>query len=71
MGHVVSVTDIGEFSPLEIRAESLCHCKEVGQCLAGMVAIAQAIDHGDICPFGQLINRLLTEYPGHHHVEVP
>src|SRR5512134_163303 len=70
MGDVVAVADEGDLHPAEVEAP-LLRGHQVGEHLAGVVIVGQAVDHGDARPGGHLLHRLLAERPDHDGVYVP
>src|SRR5450755_4364544 len=67
MGDVVAVTDVGEFETAH-RSEMLLQSEDIGKRLAGMIQIAQCIDHRYAGPARQLFNSVVRKHPSHNAV---
>ena len=64
MRHVVAVADERQLQAVP-SAEAFLDRLHVGQRLAGMIQIAQGVDHGDVRPLGELVDRVLGEDARH------
>ncbi|MNE40840.1 hypothetical protein D3C80_1348830 [compost metagenome] len=69
MRHVVAVADVGELEAFEL-AFMLIDRLIVGQHLARMRQIAQAVDYGNRSEAGQLLHLIMTEGTDHNAVKV-
>src|SRR5690242_16015460 len=68
MAHVVSVANVGELDFADI-AELLFESEKVGQCLAGMLEIAESIDDRYIRIAGHVFDRGVRERTEHGDVD--
>ena len=70
VGHVVPVADVAQLQPFQL-ALVLPDGHQVGQHLAGVAEIGEAVDHGDGGILGQGLHLLLGEGADHNAVTEP
>jgi len=68
-GHVITIAQIGHFQPLQ-AALMLTDRLEIGQDLAGMHQVGQAIDDRDRTVPGQVEDILMGKGPDHDAIEI-
>ena len=69
-GNVVAVTYKGQLAASEFPPLGLDDRQEIGQALAGVVVVGEAVDHRDGCVFGHLFDLGVVEGPDHDPVHV-
>ena len=67
---VVGIADVGQAHAPQVGAEALAQRQQVGQRLARMVIVGEAVDDGHARPLGQLVDVGLRERADHDRVEV-
>ena len=60
MANIIPVANVGDLQSTQ-AAEPLLESEQIGQRLAGMVAVRERVNHGDACVFSESINRFLRE----------
>src|SRR5215210_5682737 len=69
MGHVVAVADVGNLDASD-QTELLAHGHEVGEGLARVVGIREAVYYGDVGGAGELFEVPVVEGADHYGVDV-
>ena len=67
MCHVVAVAYINQLTAFE-HLHLLLNSEDIGQSLAGMQQIGQAVDNGNACIFSQLNNGIMGEGTDHNTI---
>src|SRR5579864_2911585 len=67
MSYIVPIADVGEPNVFHI-AKALLQSEIVSERLAGMLQVAERIDHRNGSMFGHAFNRLLLEGSQHDHI---
>ena len=67
---VVGIADVGQAHAAQVGAEALAQRQQVGQRLARVVIVGEAVDHGHARELGQLVDVGLRERADHDRVEV-
>ena len=60
MADIIPVANVSDLQSAQ-AAEPLLESEEIGQRLAGMVAVRERVNHRDACVFSESINRFLRE----------
>ena len=69
-GHVVAIPDVSQRQAVQ-AALVFVNGQQIGHCLAGMFPIGQRIDHWHGGIPGQVLQVLVSKYPGNDAVDVP
>src|SRR5919205_2210896 len=69
MGHVVAVSDVGDPGAFD-RTELLAHGHEVGEGLARVVGVREAVYYGNVGGAGELLQVPVVEGANHDGVDV-
>src|SRR5215211_7133933 len=69
MSHVVAVSDVGDPGAFD-RTELLAHGHEVGESLARVVGVREAVYYGDVGGSGELLQVPVVEGADHDGVDV-